>query len=80
MFEKAKLKRKIKRCKINMAKLEAKRADAQAELVDQVLVNHTTPDPEAVRVFDLITPQIDAEREKMIGYVNELKALEKKNA
>ncbi|GEM_PF-5034566 len=78
MFKKLALKRKIEQCKKNMAKLEKERAESQAKLVDEVLVNHVEPDPEAVKIFDEITPKIDAEREKMIGYANELKALEAK--
>ena len=77
MFEKAKLKKAIKKSKEHIAEIEQKRTRSQAALVEAIL-RHTDPDDRDVDFFNQFTEQIDAERENLHRLMKELDALEKK--
>ena len=77
MFEKAKLKKAIKKSKEHIAEIEQKRTRSQAALVEAIL-RHTDPDDRDVDFFNQFTAQIDAERENLHRLMKELDALEKK--
>ena len=77
MFEKAKLKKAIKKSKEHIAEIEQKRTRSQAAIVEAIL-RHTEPDDRDVDFFNQFTAQIDEERENLHRLTKELEALEKK--
>ena len=64
MFEKAKLKKDIKRCKAKINFIESKRVRSQAALVEAILT-HATPKDEDVEFFNKYTEQIELERKRL---------------
>ncbi|MBO4501654.1 MAG: hypothetical protein J5760_05375 [Clostridia bacterium] len=64
MFEKYKLRKKIRNKKKLILTLEARRARSQAALVEAILTN-SVPDDKDVDFFNDYTSQIDAARERM---------------
>ena len=77
MFEKAKLKKAIKKSKERIAEIEQKRTRSQAALVEAIL-RHSDPNDKDVDFFNMFTAQIDDERENLHRLQKELEALEKK--
>ena len=76
MFEKSIIKKKIKRAKKNIEMLEKKRTRSQAALVTAILSNQT-PGDEDVEYFNRFTELIEAERNKMHGFMKDLEDLNK---
>ena len=76
MFEKSIIKKKIKRAKKNIEMLEKKRTRSQAALVTAILSNQTPVD-EDVEYFNRFTELIEAERNKMHGFMKDLEDLKK---
>ena len=76
MFEKSIIKKKIKRAKKNIEMLEKKRTRSQAALVTAILSNQT-PFDEDVEYFNRFTELIEAERNKMHGFMKDLEDLKK---
>ncbi|MDD6094970.1 MAG: hypothetical protein PUC29_04420 [Clostridia bacterium] len=64
MFQKMSLKRKIKKCRKQIADIEQKRIRSQAALVSAILAN-STPDDADVDYFNRYTEQIEAIRSEM---------------
>ncbi len=64
MFEKAKLKRVIKRYQKEIQQIEQKRVRSQGALVEAILT-HTTPSDEDVDYFNRYTAEIDQRRNEM---------------
>ncbi len=77
MFEKLKLKRKIKNCKKAIVTIEKRRARSQAALVEAILSN-TVPSDEDVDYFNHFTAQITEIRDQMHAYQARLDELQKK--
>lgn len=77
MFEKLKLKKRIKRCRKEIVLIEKKRIRSQAALVEAILTNKT-PDDSDVDFFNRFTSQIDIVRQQMQSYQQELDALNNK--
>lgn len=80
MFEKAKVKAQIRRCKSRIAELEQKRIRSQASLVDSILTKQD-PSDEDVDYFNKYTQQINTERQylkKLTTKLEELNVGEKK--
>ena len=71
MFEKARIKKQIKRAKKNIEMLEKKRTRSQAALVTAIL-SQKTPDDADVEYFNRFTELIEAERNKMHALIKEL--------
>lgn len=76
MFEKAKLKKEIKKSKADLASLEQKRYRSQAALVEAILT-HTQPSDEDVDYFNRYTEKIEAERTHLHEAMKKLEELEK---
>ena len=76
MFEKSIIKKKIKKSKKCIETLEKKRARSQAALVTAILSNQT-PGDEDVEYFNRFTELIEAERNKMHGFMKDLEDLNK---
>ncbi len=74
MFEKRRLKKKIKVCIREIQDLEQRRVRSQAALVEAILTN-TTPSDEDVEYFNNFTQKINAVRDRMQSYQNELDKL-----
>lgn len=74
MFEKSKIKRKIKKAKNNIEMLEKKRSRSQAALVAAIL-SQKTPDDEDVEYFNHFTSLIETERNRMHDLMNDLEQL-----
>lgn len=74
MFKKIRLKKEIKKCKRIIENLESKRARSQAALVEAILT-HVDPADADVDYFNMYTDRINAERNKMIKFTEELKSL-----
>ena len=64
MFEKLRLKRKIKRCKKEIAHVEQKRSRSQAALVEAILTN-TSPADEDTDYFNRYTAEIEQIRNNL---------------
>jgi hypothetical protein len=76
MFEESIIKKKIKKSKKYIEMLEKKRARSQAALVTAILSNQT-PGDEDVEYFNRFTELIEAERNKMHGFMKDLEDLKK---
>ena len=76
MFEKAKLKKAIKKSKERIAEIEQKRTRSQAALVEAIL-RHTDPDDRDVDFFNHFTTQIEEERGNLHRLMKELEEIEK---
>ncbi len=76
MFEESIIKKKIKKSKKYIETLEKKRARSQAALVTAILSNQT-PGDEDVEYFNRFTELIEAERNKMHGFMKDLEDLNK---
>ncbi|MBP5176977.1 MAG: hypothetical protein ILP02_00155 [Clostridia bacterium] len=74
MFKKLKLKNLIKKCKKQITFLEQKRYRSQAALVAAIL-SSTTPDETDVEYFNNYTAKINATRDQMHEYQNQLAKL-----
>lgn len=74
MFEKSKIKRKIKKAKKNIEMLEKKRSRSQAALVAAIL-SQKTPDDEDVEYFNHFTSLIETERNRMHDLMKDLEQL-----
>ncbi len=74
MFEKSRLKKKIKMCKREIQDLEQRRTRSQAALVEAILTN-TTPDDQDVEYFNNFTHQINTIRNRMQEYQSKLDKL-----
>ena len=74
MFEKAKLKAKIRKCKKEIAALEQKRVRSQAALVEAILT-HQAPKDDDVEFFNKYTAQIETVRQKMHELQQQLKEM-----
>lgn len=74
MFRKLTLKRNIRNCKKRIEALEFKRSRSQAALVEAILT-HTTPSDQETDFFNKYTACIDAERQRMHRYMEELEAV-----
>ncbi len=74
MFQKSRLKKRIKLAKKNIEMLERKRSRSQAALVEAILT-HQSPDDNDVEYFNRFTGLIEAERNKMHELMKELEAL-----
>ncbi len=77
MFKKMSLKRRIDRCKRNIAHLEQKRSRSQAALVEAILT-HSVPNDDDVDFFNRFTDLINSERSNMHILMKELEELNKK--
>ena len=71
MFEKSRIKGKIKKAKKNIEMLEKKRARSQAALVTAIL-SQKSPDDEDVEYFNHFTELIEVERNRMHNLMKEL--------
>ena len=74
MFEKAKLKKEIKKAQNTIEALEKKRTRSQAALVEAILTQKT-PDDDDVEFFNRFTELIEAERNRMHQLMKELESL-----
>ncbi len=74
MFEKRRLKKKIELCKREIQELEQRRTRSQAALVEAILTN-TTPSDDDVEYFNNFTQKINAVRDQMQIYQDELRKL-----
>ena len=74
MFEKFKLRRKIRSKKKMIISLEARRARSQAALVEAILTK-SVPDDKDVDYFNEYTSQIDAARARMRALQEQLDEL-----
>ena len=77
MFEKLKLKKKIRNCKTRITGWEQKRTRSQAALTEAILTN-TPPSDSDVDYFNLFSRKIETERKLLRKYTEELEALKKK--
>ncbi len=76
MFEKAKLKKAIKRSKERIEAIEQRRTRSQAALVEAIL-RHTEPNDKDVDYFNQFTEQIEEERANLHRLMKRLDDLEK---
>ena len=76
MFEKAKLKKAIKRSKERIEAIEQRRTRSQAALVEAIL-RHTEPNDKDVDFFNQFTEQIEEERANLHRLMKRLDDLEK---
>ena len=77
MFEKIKLKKKIRNCKKRITDWEQKRTRSQAALMEAILTK-SEPTDKDVDYFNLFSTRTDTERKLLQKYTEELEALEKK--
>ena len=73
MFEKARLKSQISKCKERIESLEQKRARSQAAIT-QALLKHEEPNDADVDYFNIYTAQIDEARTVLHNLMTELDA------
>ena len=64
MFERLKLRRKIRKLKIQIEELEKKRSRSQSALVDSILSNRV-PEDQDVDYFNRYSERINADRERI---------------
>ncbi|MBO4540032.1 MAG: hypothetical protein J5781_07110 [Clostridia bacterium] len=72
MFEKLKLRRKIRKLKIQIEELEKKRSRSQSALVDAILSN-SIPDDQDVDYFNRYSERINSDRERIRELERKLK-------
>lgn len=77
MFEKLKIKKKIRNCKTRISLWEQKRARSQAALVDAIL-QKKDPDDSDVDYFNMFSTKIETERKLLQKYTAELEGLKAK--
>ena len=76
MFEILKLKRKIRKLKIQIEELEKKRSRSQSALVDSILSNRM-PEDQDVDYFNRYSERINADRERIRGLEKKLQEMKK---
>lgn len=74
MFEKLKLRRKIRKLKIQIEELEKKRSRSQSALVDAILSN-SVPEDQDVDYFNRYSERINADRERIRELQKRLKEI-----
>ena len=74
MFEKLKLRRKIRKLKIQIEELEKKRARSQSALVDAILSN-SIPEDQDVDYFNRYSERINSDRERIRELERKLKEI-----
>ena len=74
MFEKLKLRRKIRKLKIQIEELEKKRARSQSALMDAILSN-SIPEDQDVDYFNRYSERINSDRERIRELERKLKEI-----
>ena len=74
MFEKLKLRRKIRKLKIQIEELEKKRARSQSALMDAILSN-SSPEDQDVDYFNRYSERINSDRERIRELERKLKEI-----
>ena len=74
MFEKFKIRRKIRKLKIQIEELEKKRSRSQSALVDAILSN-SVPQDQDVDYFNRYSERINSDRERIRALQKKLKEM-----
>lgn len=74
MFEKFKIRRKIRKLKIQIEELEKKRSRSQSALVDAILSN-SVPADQDVDYFNRYSERINSDRERIRALQKQLKEM-----
>lgn len=74
MFEKFKIRRKIRKLKIQIEELEKKRSRSQSALVDAILSN-SVPQDQDVDYFNRYSERINSDRERIRALQKQLKEM-----